>query len=633
VLPPAPALRQINRAGSDVLLAKTHALRADATILARRSSKVLYNPVISREFITSLRLRRASVLALLYLTALTLLVLLMWPRSGVYSLAAQSSQRLFVTLSTTLLGMISLCAPAFTAVSITREKEQRTYEMLYQSLLGPGQIIIGKFIAGVGVILMLTVASLPMMGACFVLGGVTLAAVVNVYALVLAAGIFFGLLGLFCSAHSSNSYRSLIVCYILILALSVLTWVPSIVLGLWAENVHSIHLIRGLSPFAALIAIINPQRFAAEHPVPPTGFGAFADSPMVFFLVAGAGSLLLLLLTYIQVARPPQPRRHRDVDIIEDRMELIKRHVKFPFYLLDPRKRKRMIGSVLNLIFVKEMRSKAFSRSVWVIRCMYLAMLVSLVMAFLPLTQITKIGIDTVVMTCVALPLGLVLLISPVLTATAISNERESGVFDSLRCTRISARTLVLGKLEVAWFFTTLLLSSTFPTFFVLAYVNCSPSDMGHLSDALNHIRPFNFAFTQGMQELAQVDLAFLGKMGSAFIVVLMSMAFATASGILASCWCRRSSVATAIAYLTVCLWSMGTLVPYILGDNLPQSLLHFSLSINPFVAAASAVSPETFPGLPANLWLNFLVGIGIVTILMIGISWQRIWQMMRPQS
>ncbi len=588
---------------------------------------MINNPVLRREFVTSLRTTQAMLLGGGALWLLGALVALLWPAEGVYSLAAQNSHRLFILLSMGFLTLVTLCAPSFTAVAITREKERETYDLLYDTLLRPDEIIFGKFAAGVGFVLILVAGSLPMMGACYVLGGISAADVFKVYLIVTESAIFFGLVGFYCSAVSRSSYRSIIYCYAAILGLCGLTWVPSVVLALWAESFHLIHFFRALSPFAAVLAVAHPAFFAAEHPLPPDDFGLLADSPWVFAVGAAMGSLVFFILTYRAVARPPAKiRADKDNEVIE-------KNLSFPFTIFDPRKRKRMIGRIINVIAIKEMRTKAFGQASWLIRVMSGCFIASLLLAFLPLTQITKIGFVTIVFTCVALPLAIIILISPVLTASAITSERESNVFDALRTTRLSAWTIVLGKVEVAWFFTLLLLASTLPTFFVLAYVSSAPGDMEHLSAGLNLIRPFNFQFAAGWKELSQVDVKVLRQMGSAFAVVSVAMLFATVTGLTCSAFANKTSNATAAAYAIVLVLAVGTLVPYLLADSLPERLVRISLTMNPFAAAAKAVSGEAFPELPAGLWLDHLRLVGATTAALLVTAMIRVWLRMRPEK
>ncbi len=593
----------------------------------------LANPVLIREFLTSLRTRRALWLALVFLGVLAGLVVLMWPAEGVFSLAAQASHKLFIVLSMVFLALVVLCAPSFTAVSITSEKERQTYDMLYDTLLRPDEIVLGKLVAGVGFVLILIVGSLPMMGTCFILGGVALGDVGKVYLVVVAAAVFFGLLGLYCSATFRSSYRSLILCYVFILILCGLTWVPTIVIGGFSWTIHHTHIVRALSPFAAMIAVVHPGLFSAEHDVvlPAASYGGLADSPWVFLVLAAAGSVALLAVTLRKIARPPQPRGRADTAIIDERMELMKRHVKFPFYLIDPRKRKRMIGPLINLIAVKEMRAKAFGRATWMLRMIMGLLIISLPLAFLPLTQLHLTGIDRIVYICLSLPLGIIILISPVLTASAVSEELESGVFDMLRCTPVSARTFVMGKIEVSWFFIILLILSTFPTFFVLAYVSSSPTDMQHISKGVNLIRPFNFQFTAGWAELKEVNLEFIWDMGSAFGVVAVSMFYATVTGLAASAFFRRSSTATAVAYLAIVVVAVGTLIPYFIADSLPHRLVEIFLTLNPFAAAARAVSPTALAGWDFS-WLQHVYLLGGLSIVLLVATMLRVQLMMRPQ-
>ncbi len=594
---------------------------------------VTSNPVLIREFVTSLRTFRALAGVVGFLVLLTGLIVLMWPTHGIYSMAAASSQKLFSTMSFAFLAVICLCAPAFTAVAITHEHERNTYDQLHYTLLRPSQIIVGKLAAGVGYLMLLILSTLPMMGACYMLGGVGGGQILKVYAVVIAAGVFLGLCGLLCSTYARSSYRALLGCYGLILSITGVTWIPSIVLGLWAQKVHAIHLVRGFSPFAALVAIVRPQQFDGEHLVSPEAFGTFCDSMWPFLGLAGVGSVVIFAFIYRRIMRPPQPRQRGNTAIIENRSELMKRRLKFPFFLFDPRKRKRMIGRIMNLIFVKEMRSKAFGRSQWVIRCMYIALFVSLALAFLPLTQVAQIGIETITITCVALPLGAIVLITPVITATAVTEEREKNVFDMLRTTLISAWDIVSGKLQMAWFFLVLLIISMLPTFFVLAYVSAEPGDMQHLSKGINLMRPFRFKFAEGWESLRQVDYYFMADMGAAFAVVVLAMIFASCIGMLSSALSRRSSTAAGVAYGVTILWTVGTFIPYLVAYKLPDVVVSFALTLNPFVAAANAVAADTFPRLSADLWMQHLLLVGSGVVLLVFLSNLRVWWLMQPDK
>ncbi|MBP5233261.1 MAG: hypothetical protein J6333_07625 [Planctomycetes bacterium] len=590
---------------------------------------MLKNPVLAREFMTSLRTIRAVGLGLVFLWGLGSLVIFLWPSGGGSSLAAETSRTLFAILSLAFLSLVILCAPSFTATAISHEKENETWETLWDTMLRPGEIIFGKLASGVGFSLILVVCSLPMLGICSI--GVSARDVLLAYAIAVVAAFFYGMLGLYLSAVCRNSYRALIACYLAVVTLAGLVWVPSFLLSVWANSFHAIHCLRACSPFAAMLAVVYPSQFAGEHTTAVEGFGAFADSPWVFLIFGSVGALALLVLTWRAVARPPQ-KRHKDEQLLDDD-KLRKRKLGFPFYIFDPRKRKRMIGPIFNVVAVKEMRTKAFGRLTWFARCLSACFIASFVLAFLPLSQTGEnAGPEfqtNIALACIGIPLAIIVLICPVLTAGAISDEKQSGIFDMLRVTRISAFTLVVGKLEVAWLFTSMLLISALPTYFVLVYLSSDPEDMTHIANGVNQIATADFS--GGWHEITQAKLSFLWRMVRAFGVMAAAMFFATNAGVLASIYCRRTSTATAFAYGAAIFISVVTMLPQVIHAHLPEWFVQGMATLNPFIAAAKAVSKDAFGALPENLWSqNIVITVGI-SLLMLVVSVLTVRRMMRP--
>lgn len=585
---------------------------------------MLNNPVMRRELMGGLRTTRALALGLAFLWILGVLVILLWPEGGVYSLAASTGRTLFSVLSAGFIGLVSLCAPSFSATAISMEKERETWELLWDSLLRPGEIIFGKFSSGIGFALILILCSLPMMGVCSI--GVSLRDVLMVYAIAVVAAFFFGMLGLFFSATCRNSYRALIFCYITIVGICGGVWVPSLLLGVWAESFHIIHFVRGLSPFAALTSVAYPARFASEHLVAAEGFGAFADSPYVFLLFGVAAGLALLALAWVAVARPPAKRFKKD-----ELADTKRKKLGFPFYIFDPSRPRKMIGPLFNIIAVKEMRTKAFGRMTWFMRALAGCVIASFLLAFLPLTQLggDVTTTDTIAMACIGVPLAIIVLLCPVLTAGAISEERESGIFDMLRVTRISAAKIIMGKLEVAWLFTLMLLIAAVPSYFMLVYLGSDSQDMEHIASGMTAISGGDFS--GGYEALSKAKMDFLWKMLRAFGVMAVTMAFCTVSGLVASILCRKTSTATAVAYGIALLVSVGTLMPYALAGSIPPGLLEGILTFNPFAAAAKAVSQESFVLLPGNIWLHNIILLGALTLALLVFSILRVRTLLRP--
>ena len=586
------------------------------------------NPVLAREFMTSLRTVRALVLGLVFLWGLGAMVVFLWPSGGAAAVAAETSQTLFAILSMAFLSLVILCAPSFTATAISHERENETWETLWDTMLRPGEIIFGKLTSGVGFSLILVICSLPMLGICSI--GVSARKLLMAYAIAIVTAVFYGMLGLFLSAVCRNSYRALIACYLTVITLAGLVWVPSFLLSVWADSFHAIHCLRACSPFAAMLSVVYPSVFASEHSLAAEGFGAFADSPYVFLIFGAVGTVLLLGLTWRAVAKPPQ-KRHKDELLLDDD-KLKKRKLGFPFYIFDPRKRKRMIGPVFNLIAVKEMRTKAFGRMTWFARCLSACFIGSFILAFLPLSQCGEGGAEVqtnIALACIGVPLAIIVLICPVLTAGAISDERQSGIFDMLRVTKVSAWTLVMGKLEVAWLFTSMLLLAALPTYFVLVYLSSDPDDMAHMADGATLLATADFG--GAWAEISQAKLSFLWRMVRAFGVMAAAMFLTTNAGVLASIYCKRTATATATAYGAALFIAGGTLLPLLINAHLPPALVQGAATLNPFVAAAKAVSDTAFAELPSGLWLNNIILTVAISLVMLAVSIITVGKMLKP--
>ena len=206
------------------------------------------NPILKRELTTALRAPVTLALAALYLVVLGGLIGWMWPEEGIFSLAAQASRSILLVFTVTQLLLVILYAPAFAAASITSEKEQNTYDLLFATQLRPKDIIIGKLCSSITTLLMFVVLSLPFFAACFFLGAVSVREAVVIYLVATASSVFFGLLGLCVSAVVSSSHTALVATYLFILLINAGPWVPYLLLKnqLWAASL--IETIRAISP-------------------------------------------------------------------------------------------------------------------------------------------------------------------------------------------------------------------------------------------------------------------------------------------------------------------------------------------------------------------------------------------------
>ncbi len=68
--------------------------------------------------------------------------------------------------------MVSFVAPGMTSATISSEREHQTFDLLKMTLLSPSDLILGKFLPGLGFVFLLLFTSIPLQGPAYLIGGV-----------------------------------------------------------------------------------------------------------------------------------------------------------------------------------------------------------------------------------------------------------------------------------------------------------------------------------------------------------------------------------------------------------------------------------------------------------------------------
>ena len=227
------------------------------------------NPMIRKELRQRMRDRRGWLLPTAYLALLTGAVAFAYFTTIQTNTwrdlqGAEIGFVIFLTASYAQLSLLLLLAPATSAGSITIEKEQKTLPGLLTSLLTAIEIWWGKFVAALLFLVLLQVASLPVLSLSFALGGVgpREVAMVSATTVIILASITS--IGLYCSSFFRRSVHSTSVTYALMLALSVLT---AIIFGImmasgedraWNAIPERVKLPLYFNPFYFLTMALTP---------------------------------------------------------------------------------------------------------------------------------------------------------------------------------------------------------------------------------------------------------------------------------------------------------------------------------------------------------------------------------------
>jgi ABC-type transport system involved in multi-copper enzyme maturation permease subunit len=374
---------------------------------------IFENPVLQRELLVNLRMKRAFVLLLLYQALLGVVVYLAWPQDERLDLTVDTqSARTLVDMF--FLGqyiLASMMAPSFAAGTITGEKERLTYEMLLASPLKPSAIVLGKLVASLTHIAVLIFTSLPIVMLCLPLGGVHLQEVLAAYLGLFVSVVTFGSISVACSAYFKRTAASLVVSYLLILPLAItgaLVWY-------WLSDQGAFRLL--------LTVIVMPS--------------------------AGAAICIVLFFnTSARLLHPPDvgSEGKEVVDLEQEAHEavgLVIQSDQFPDKLFAPAKRDDLMADGVNPVYDKEIRSEIFSQGTLMLR---LVIQVSMLLA-IPLMAGCLYIMPQFAPWYIAYVVLFNMLVGPVFSAGSITSERERQSLDLLLTTIITPWQILWGKL------------------------------------------------------------------------------------------------------------------------------------------------------------------------------------------
>lgn len=450
---------------------------------------LLENPVLQRELLANLRMKRAFLLLFGYVGLLGGMVYLAWPQDTQLDVTNPEAAIRLVNLF--FLGqymVASLMAPSFAAGAITGEKERKTYEMLLASPLRPGAIVVGKLLADLCHLALMIFSSLPIVMLCLPLGGTSLYEVLAVYFALLLTTTTFGIISLACSSYFQRTMAALVVSYLVILPLALAGLVAWLVLGEMGSD---------------------------------TSFRLFAVS---LLLPLGCAALWAGLIgtTSQRLLYPPDlGSEGKEVVDEEEEMDqavgLVIRRDRFPDRLFAPPKRAGLLPEGANPVYDKEMRSEIFSQGTLMLR---IVIQVSMFLA-IPLMLVCLYVRPQDAAWYIAYVLLFNMLVGPVFSAGTVTSERERETLDLLLTTLITPGQILSGKL----------ISGLRVSFILTMFV------MWPVALACLMVTEF------------WINLPAMG----AYLVIVMVTCLATAIwALFCSVICRKSSVSLMISYLGV---------------------------------------------------------------------------------
>ncbi len=562
---------------------------------------MIRNPIIHKEVLAALRTRKAIVMQAALLLVAAGLIWLFWPADGLQDVGGQQARRILAVLAIGELVMVALFAPAFTAASLTSEKEHNTWESLYGTALKPWEIATGKIVGSLAFLVLIVLTGAVAMAAPLLLGGIELATVIGVLGVLLLTALYLGTIGLLVSSAANRSYRAIIITYAILLAVCLLLALPA-----WPVSNHLItrvadpgrtvlHYLASLSPLQAMLSLVlgDQSAYTARSAGLPPYWLAFIPMSLGVIVLASAACLYRL-------RRPAAPPRPREKLKVVERGKVTARSFLF---IIDPRKRKKSIAWWMNPVLVKEFRTRPLLQAHTLLRMIGISAILAVVLMFFvsagvsAMVQESGSAVDSMIMVVAALLILLLIVIGPAMTSSAICADRETGVWDLLRTTPLPSWRIVSGKFQAAIIPLLLLALATAPALAILLY-----------------FRPPLWPNVLGVLQVAGISVLFVATLG-----VFFSSLF------------ERTPTATAWTYGVVATMGLVSLLAGLGGGIFSRRLVRAVFVVNPVAAALDAAGHPGMNDLRiASAHVPIMAG---ATVVLFAVTVVRVLQLQQPDK
>lgn len=337
-------------------------------------------------------------------------------------------------------------------------------------------------------------------------------------------------LALLVSSYANSGDSALRITYGLVVALTVAVLGPYAILqGSQGGAAGLASWLRCLSPVPAVMEILGHGDVGSQ------GITAGYSATARYVLLASLTSLGLALVTVGRLSHRLLDRSRPGGVMTEERSagERARRRLLF---LVDPQRRSGAIRGWVNPVMVKEFRCRRFGRSHWMLRLVALCAVISLALSCVAVLGVLDWGVETIGSIMVILQMALLVLLGPSLSSGLISSERETGGWQLLQMTPLSAGAILRGKLlSVAW-----------PLFLVLS------------------------ATLPGYVVMIAVDPGLTGPVLRVLACLGLTAVFAVLLGAAVSSLFRHTAAATTVAYLALLTVCAGPLL-FWLGRDAPS--------------------------------------------------------------
>ncbi|MDD6208257.1 MAG: ABC transporter permease subunit [Clostridiales bacterium] len=223
----------------------------------------IINPVYKKELKLNMRTWKTAIFVMLYnlfLAGISLLAYYLTIDMADYSSFSYSILlNVFRGMMTLEYALVLFLVPSYTSGAISGERERQTLEILLTTKMKPFQIVIGKLLSSISLIILLVISSLPILSIIFSIGGASVIELLKLILMCITSAIYIGSFGILFSTLFKRTMPATVITYLMIVFLCFGTLVITLVAyALDHQNHYDVdNYVATAGPFAYLL-LFNP---------------------------------------------------------------------------------------------------------------------------------------------------------------------------------------------------------------------------------------------------------------------------------------------------------------------------------------------------------------------------------------
>ena len=578
-------------------------------------------PIFSREALTSPRQLRHFLIRSGYVAALFVLMytagqaMFGWQQVRSIGDVARFGSLVFQIFCLVQLSLVLFFALLFGASGVAQEKDKQTLILLLMTDMRDHELVLGKLFAGLLMVMVLVLASMPVLFLVLLLGGVGIDQVLWALAICAASAFTAGSWGLLVAYWREKTFQTLAISVLgFVILLGV---VEGAVAGLEALPANSgwahiaAHWMGLLNPYRVLLGVLNPLSGRA-------GLDPAHVSAWDFLLVMATATVVINGITILRL-RVWNPSRTfgGTIEAAEEPAGETAGTMPVAAAQVAAAKDTRTRRIWANPVIWREICTKAYGRKILVIKAAYV--IVAALIAF----SVAQTATSTDLVLGMISPAGVGLiglcLISLILinaqAVTALTSERDGKTLELLLMTDVTAKEFIYGKLGGIFYNTKELIVIPLALAAYVLYVRIGGDQFGEvcLFATLGFLVLVIFAGTLGLHsglsyERSRTAIAnSLGTIFFLFIGIFIFMLLLVEA---------RSSFAQQFASFVVFILAGSIALYSSLSHKNPSSALMLSAGMLPFLTFY-AITEFLLQG-SLGVCLAIVAGYGFTTLAMI---------------